>query len=193
MTKPMHALSASVVVEFCALCDRAHLLWLNHLGLFDKNPRNGDFMKSTVKDEWIRLYEISQEHSSLQLVKLHDKAIMNGNITLGIDYVFTYGGWSGSVLSSLEKLKKELDRFADQLRGARNKMLSHYDLATILAGVPLGHFRDGDDERYFRALQEFVNIVHDQVVGGPYPFSHTVTNDIAFFLRAIKPLPLKKQ
>src|ERR1019366_10326181 len=34
MTKPMHALSASVVVAFCTLCSRAHELWLNHLELF---------------------------------------------------------------------------------------------------------------------------------------------------------------
>ncbi len=112
---------------------------------------------------------------------------MNGNITLGIDYVLTYGGWSDSVRDRLEALKKELDGFASQLRGARNKILSHYDLQTILAGAPLGMFADGSDEKYFEALQEFVNIVHDQVVGGPYPFCNLVRNDIAYFLRTIKP------
>jgi len=193
MAKPTHALSATVVREFYNLCNRAHELWINHLELFDKNPRNAEITESIARPEWNRLFSISQEYSFLQIVKLHDKAVMNGNITLGIDYVFTYGGWSSSVRSDLERLKEKLDRFANQLRGVRNKVLSHNDLATILAGARLGSLAEGDDEKYFEALQEFVNIVHDQVVGGPCPFSNLVKNDIAFFLRTIKPLPIRKQ
>ena len=183
----MHAVSASVVGEFCNLCNRAHELWLNHLELFDNNPRSTELMKSIASCELKRLSVISQEYSLLQIIKLHDKAVMNGNTNLGIDYVFTYGGWSDSVRDRLEALKKELDGFASQLHGVRNKILSHYDLQTILAGAPLGMFADGSDKKYFEALQEFVNIVHDQVVGGPYPFCNHVINDIAYFLRTIKP------
>ncbi|MGO9316403.1 MAG: hypothetical protein ACLPXT_07515 [Terracidiphilus sp.] len=187
MIQSRHALSASVVEEFCILCNRAHELWRNHLELFDNNPRNTELMKSIASCELKRLSVISQEYSLFQIIKLHDKAVMNGNITLGIDYVLTYGGWSNSVRPRLESLAKELDGFASQLRGLRNKMLSHYDLATILAGAPLGGFAMGEDVKYFKDLQEFVNIVHDQVVGGPYPFSNNVINDIAYFLRTIKP------
>ncbi len=183
----MHALSAPVVKEFCNLCNRAHELWLNHLELFDNNPRHTELMKSIASCELKRLSVISQEYSLLQIIKLHDKAVMNGNINLGIDYVLTFGGWSDSVRDSLEALKKELDDFASQLHGVRNKILSHYDLQTILAGAPLGMFADGSAEKYFEALQEFVNIVHNQVVGGPYPFCNLVVNDIAYFLRTIKP------
>ena len=187
MTKTAHGLSAAVVVEFCALCNRVHELWLNHLELFDNNPRNKELINSIAGKEWVRMSIISQEYSLLQLIKLHDRAVMNGNITLGIDYVLTYGGWSDSVRKQLESLAKALTGFADNLRGVRNKILSHYDLATILANAPLGTFANGDDLKYFKDLQEFVDIVYDQVVGGPYPFSCNVKNDIAYFLRTIKP------
>ena len=187
MTKSMHALSATVVEEFCNLCNRVHELWLNHLELFDNNPRNTELMKSIASCELKRLSVISQEYSLFQIIKLHDKAVMNGNITLGIDYVLTYGGWSNSVRPRLESLAKELDGFASQLRGLRNKMLSHYDLATILAGATLGAFADGEDEKYFEALREFVNIVYGEVIGGPYPFNNLVKNDVAAFLATIKP------
>jgi hypothetical protein len=193
MTKPVHALSRLVVEQFCALCDKAHEYWLNHLELFDNNPRNDELMMSIARDEWVRLSVISHEYSLLQLRKLHDPAVTGGKITLGIDYILTYGGWSDSVGSRLTKLAKELNGLADKLKDVRNKILSHNDLATIIAGATLGEFDEGADEKYFEALQEFVNIVHDQVVGGPYPFNNLIRNDIAFFLRAIKPSPIKKQ
>ena len=192
MTKPMHALSASVVRNFCELCNKAHEYWLNHLALFDNNPRNTEFMESIARNEWVRLSIISQEYSLLQIFKLHDPAGTSRKITLGIDYMLKNGGWPDSVRHSLVALKEELDNFANQLREARNKILSHNDLATIGAGATLGSFADGACENYFESLQDFVNIVHDQVVGGPYPFDNLVINDVAFFLRTINPLPLKR-
>src|ERR1035441_3285595 len=158
MTKSMHALSDSIVLEFCELCDWAHQVWLNHRELFDNNQRATELMKSFAREELVRLSIISHEYSLLQIVKLHDRAVMNGNITLGIDYMLTYGGWSDSVRSRLEELAKELSGLARYLLGARNKILSHNDLATIVAGAALGDFPDGDDEKYFKALQEFVDI-----------------------------------
>jgi hypothetical protein len=187
MTKSMPALSASVVVEFCKLCDWAHEVWLNHLELFDNNPRLTELENSFAVYELERLYKISHEYSLLQVVKLHDKAVMNDNFTLGIDYVLKYDGWSDSVRSRLEKLAKELDGFADKLRGVRNKILSHNDLATIVAGAPLGEFAKGDDEKYFKALKEFVQTVHEEVNGGPWPTNHFVKSDVAAFLATIKP------
>src|ERR1017187_6196481 len=109
MTKSTHALSASVVRDFCTLCDKAHEYWLNHLELFDNNPRNTELKKSIARDEWERLSIISHEYSLLQVRKLHDRAVTSGKITLGIDYVLKYGGWSDSVRSRLEGLANELD------------------------------------------------------------------------------------
>jgi hypothetical protein len=193
MTKSTHALSATVVRDFCTLCDKAHEYWLNYLELFDNNPRNAELLNSVARPEWERLSNISHEHSLLQVIKLHDPAVMNGNITLGIEYVLKYGRWADSVRPRLEALAKELGDFAEKLRGARNKILSHNDLATMVAGAPLGEFAQGADEKYFKDLQEFVNIVHGEVIGGPCPFNNFVKQDVAYFLRSIKPLPIRKQ
>src|SRR5579863_7449418 len=117
MTKSIHALSASAVRDFCTLCDRAHECWLNHLELFDNNPRNPELMKSSAGKELERLSKISQEYGLLQIVKLHEK----GNDTLGINYVLTRGVWSDSVRPRLEALAQELGDLADKLRAVRNK------------------------------------------------------------------------
>jgi hypothetical protein len=184
MAQSTHPLSASVVADFCVLCGRAYELWQNHVALFDGNPDPAVLRKSRARHTWVRLSIISQEYSLLQIVKLHDKAVMQGNVTLGIDFVFTYGGWSGSVRTRLDELARQLDGFASQLKGARNKILSHNDLATIVAGGTLGNFAKGDDENYFEALQEFVNIVYDQVIGGTWSFKDHVNPkvDVADFI-----------
>jgi hypothetical protein len=187
MTKSMPRLSSTVVEEFCKLCDWAREVWLNHLELFDNNQRASELTNPFAGEEFARLSVISHEYSLLQIVKLHGKAFTNGIATLGIDYVLTYGNWSDSVRDRLQKLADELSGFASQLRDARNKSLSHNDLATIEAGTTLGEFANGADEKYFKTLEAFVNTVYDQVVGGPWAFNNHVKNDVAAFLATIKP------
>lgn len=187
MTKSTNALSPSVIEDFCTLCEKAHEYWIHHLELFDNNPRNVELCNSSAGKEWERLSVISQEYGLLQIIKLHDKAVMNGKITLGIEYVLTYGGWSDPVRRRLDKLAKELRSFAEQLVNVRNKILSHNDLATIVAGATLGEFAEGVCERYFNDLQDFVNTVHGEVIGGPWRFDHHVKNEVAEFLASIKP------
>lgn len=182
----MPALSQQVAIEFCNLCEWAYEAWLNHRELFDRNDRADELKKSRASDCLHRLSVISQEYTLLQIAKLHDRAVIAGNVTLSIDYVLTYGGWSPQILEKLQRLADELVKFESQLRGARNKVLSHNDLASIVSNATLGEFKDGDDVGYFRALQEFVNLVHAEVVGGPRPFSDLAKNDVVAFLAMVK-------
>lgn len=182
----MAALSQPITVEFCKLCSWAYEVWLNHRELFATNPRREELQKSWAGDELARLNIISQEYALLQVAKLHDPAVVSGKITLGIDYVVTYGAWSANTRSKLEHLRSKLNAFGAQLRDVRNKSLSHNDLAAVAAGATLGAFESGEDEQYFQTLQEFVDIVHGEVVGGPWPFDDLVKNDVAAFLAMIK-------
>lgn len=181
----MPALSDTVIVEFCKLCDWAHETWLNHRELFEDNPREEELRKSWAGHTLARLSVISQEYSLLQVAKLHDAAVVSGKITLTIDYVVNYGAWNPSVLSQLEALQTKLNGFGSQIRGARNKSLSHNDLAAVVSGATLGTFRRGEDEAYFQTLQEFVNVVHEEVVGGPWPFDDLVKNDVVAFFAVL--------
>lgn len=183
----MAALSPQLVIEFCKLCDWASETWLNHRLLFDENPRAAELQASHAGDALARLSTISQEYALLQVAKLHDKAIVAGEVTLSIEYVIKYGAWSGPVLTKLEVLAVQLNGFAGKLRTARNKVLSHNDLLAILSGSMLGSFAPGEDLAYFSSLQEFVNLIHEEVVGGSYPFNDLVLNEVEAFLACVKP------
>lgn len=182
----MPAHSPLVVNEFCKLCDWAFQAWLTHRELFDENPNAAQLQASRGADALARLSIITQEYALLQIVKLHDSAVVAGSVTLGIDYMVIYGGWSSTTLASLSALSQRLNQFATDLRSTRNKVLSHNDLGAIAGGHTLGSFAPGADVKYFEDLQEFANLVHNEVVGGPFPFDDLVKNDVVAFLSIIK-------
>jgi len=120
---------------------------------------------------------ITQDYWLHQIVKLHDPAKTAGRFNLGIDYILHFGGWNEETLAKLQALKHNLDDFAEKLKTARNKILSHNDLETMLNGSSHGTFAEGDDVKYFKSLQEFVNVVYDATVGGPNLFSEDAAKD----------------
>jgi hypothetical protein len=182
----MSALSPHVVLEFSKICDWTFQSWLNHRELFDENPRSDELMKSMGGVALGRLSVISHEYVLLQIAKLHEPTVVSGQITLGIEYVVKYGGWDQSVSTKLSELADQLAMFAKGLRTVRNKVLAHNDLAAILSGSTFGEFEKNDDVKYFQTLQEFVNVVHSQVIGGPFPFNDLVKNEIADLMTIIK-------
>ncbi|WP_298236573.1 hypothetical protein [uncultured Azohydromonas sp.] len=181
----MSALSARIVEEFCKLCDWSYQVWINHRELFDDNHRTPELLQSKGAHAFERLRKISHEYTILQIAKLHDGAVVSGNITLGIDYIVKFGGWSPAISLELERLAGQLSSFSKQLRAPRNQLLSHNDLAAILSGNPLGEFNPGEDIKYFEVLQNFVNIVHNEVMGTPFPFDDLAENDAEILMAMI--------
>lgn len=182
----MTALSNDLIEEFCELCNWAFQVWVTHRVLFDDNPRAAELQKSQGAPALKRLNTICHEYSLLQIAKLHDPAISFGRPTLGIDYIVNYGGWSEQMLIKLKRLAEQLNKFERKLRKARNKVLSHNDLDAVMSYSRLGSFEKNDDAKYFQKLQEFVDLVHDEVIGGPWPFDDRVRRDTTALICMIK-------
>ena len=156
-------------------------------GLFDSNRRIEKLMETKAGWGLECLSSITHEHSLLQIAKLHDRAVINNNITLGLEYVIAYGGWSKAVRKRLEKMQKKLDGLAASLRLARNKALGHNDLAAVIANEPLGAFRRKADLAYFRTLQAFANLVHVEVTGRKFEFRTSTRKETADLVACIRP------
>jgi hypothetical protein len=183
----MAAHSVQVMQAFCKICDWTYQVWLNHREMFDDNPRAEELQKSMGADALARLRTISHEYTLLQIAKLHDPVVVAGQVTLGIDYIVKYGGWSGETALKLGKLTEKLNGFAKGLRSVRNMSLSHNDLAAVLSCATLGEFERDEDIQYFATLQQFVDVVHGEVIGGPWPFNDLVKNDVVALLAMLKP------
>ena len=182
----MTAHSPIVVTEFYQLCNWAYEAWRTHRVLFDESSRTALLQSSPASDALHRLSKITQEYVLHQISKLHDPAVQRGQANLGIEYMVNFGGWDQSTQVRLSALQIRLEQLALKLRAVRNKRLSHNDLATILNSVTLGTFPKEMDFDYFQVLQEFVDIVHAEVIGYPRAFDDLVDNDAVALLHAIK-------
>ena len=182
----MSALSANVVEVFCNICNRVYAIWRIHNVLFVHNPHKKELERSAAGKALMHFSIISQESILQEISKLHDPAIQQGQVNLGVEYMVRFGGWDKTTEAKLKALQVQLNELAQKIRPARHKVLSHNDLETILSGATLGAFPKGEDDNYFKALQEFVDIVHDRVIGGPSPFSEDASKDAALLLSFLK-------
>jgi hypothetical protein len=182
----MTVLGPKVVEKFCKICNWAYESWTTRQTIFDNNPNRDQLEKSLGSESLSRISTITQEYVLFQIIKLHDPAVQKGDINLTFEYIINYGGWDQETVLILNDLFSKLDKLAQYIRPARNKILSHNDLKSILDDVPLGVFPQGKDIEYFRILQEFVNVVHDKSVGDPYVFNDLAKSDAQDFLETIQ-------
>lgn len=178
----MPALASEVVTKFCQHCDWTEQCWLVRKHLFDDNPNRQFLFDPRHAHFFNRLALILQEHWLHEVVKLHDPAKQAGRWNLTVDYILECGDWADDVRERLMALRSQLVLLADAIRGARNRLLSHNDLETILNEQSLGEFAEGTDLAYFTALREYATTVHEAVLGVPYDFDGLTANDVDVFM-----------
>lgn len=170
--------------KFCELCDWTYEVWVTHKYLFDANPTpKNNIGQSPYFTR--RLSTITQEYVLHQIAKLHDPWKQGSSINLTISYIVECGCW-GARRPHIDEISSRLDGLHKSIRPARNKILSHNDLHAVITNTPLGSFSEGDDDKYFYALQDLVNEVHERWIGGPYPFNTLAIADVQEFLHLLE-------
>lgn len=180
----MNPISPDVAKQFCELCNWAYECWVMHKRLFDENEKTETTI-AKAKYFTSRLSVITQEYSLLQICKLHDSAIQRSAVNITIDYIVRFGDW-GEDTNKINQHAELLTALFHKLKSARNKLLAHNDLETIMGATALGGFPEGLDDEYFTALQELVNTVHERWHGGPYPFNDLAGADVEEFLHVLE-------
>jgi len=150
--------------------------------LYDENPDERLLKHPHHAYFFIVLEKILQEYWILEVVKLHDPATQRGFDNLSVDYVLKLDGWPSNTKFKLQNLKKKMNKFSSLLTEARNKLLSHKDKDVIVTGEILGVFDEGEDEVYFKFLENFASEAHENVLGEPFIFDDLIKNDIEVFM-----------
>ena len=188
-TSPGPRLSREIAVAFCDQCNWAYEVWVTHKSLFDDNP-NRDANISRAHDFIVRLSRITHEYALQQVSKLHDRGEQRGHLNLSIDYVVRFGEW-GDKQEQIDAIRTRLEQLHEYIRPARDKILSHNDLETVVGNHTLGDFPKGIDVQYFKALQDLANEVHLRWTGKLYPFYDLAISDVHAFLHLLELAPLR--
>lgn len=182
--EPSHSLGNKVINDFLALCVWTRDTWQLPKHLFDLNPNRSQMGGPRLEGFFFNLSVILQEYWLLQVAKLHDPAVQQSGVNLSLDYVVRYGAWPTPVKLELEKLLKDMSNlsYLKAIRNARNKVLSHNDLETILNAAPVGGFENRDDDLYFEMLMQFYRIVATNSGKGPWEPNELVAQDVKAFI-----------
>lgn len=163
-------------------CDWAHQCWQMTRELYDDNPNEKYLRLAAHRFFFVRLRKILHEYWLAEVSKLGDPATMHGHENLSIDLILSRGNWPDTLQHELTKRSADLMDFIEKLTGARNKLLAHKDLKTIVSEATLGDFEEREDHIFFEILQEFVNITHEHVFGQPRLFDDLTKNDVEIFM-----------
>lgn len=180
----MVAVSKDIAIKFCGLCNWVYEAWLTHRFLFHENETPDENI-GKARAFTVRLSTITQEYTLQQIAKLHDPATQGKSNNLTIDFIVRFWEW-GEQQDTIDKIAERLSHLWTHLKLARNKVLAHADLETVIADTPLGAFPEGMDDNYFDALQELVNEVHKKWVGSPYTFNDRAKKDTVEFLAVLE-------
>lgn len=165
------SLDLYLVREFLARCQDTFNTTILHKELFDRNPDNSWMRKEHYYDVFGMINHITQEHSLLQIAKLHDPALQKGRHNLSIDYIITQGNWSEDILTELKNLQKEMNELYKKIMPARHRAISHHDIESIMNHEVLGSFEKDEDEPYFAALEKFASLVSFHTLNKPFHFN----------------------
>jgi hypothetical protein len=119
----MVAHSPIIVEKFYDLCNRAYTVWRIHNLVFRDNPRKKELETSVAGNALEHFSIISQEAILHQISKLHDPAVQQGQINLGVEYMVRFGGWDKTTEAKLQELKGQLDELAKKIRPARETLI----------------------------------------------------------------------
>jgi len=127
-------------------------------------------MSRTANILFSDLNRVLIEYTILQVCKITDPAKdgrNNNNHTVAFLLQHYDFRKKPEVLASLDELHRKLLAFRQKLLPARNKVISHSDRDTIIAGTALGGAPKSEWDDFWLNLQDFICITHGEVVGGP--------------------------
>jgi hypothetical protein len=122
----------------------------------------------------------------LQAAKIMDRARSFGRDNLSVYYVLKRISWPEDMKKILKGYIKQMEKFNELIREARNRILSHNDLETILEGKTLGQFPEKMDRDFLNTLGKFAELVHQTCIGSPYDPNETFAGDAIDFMKIMR-------
>jgi hypothetical protein len=150
----------------------------------DTQPSCQTLMERTASSFFADLNRILQEYLLLETAVITDPAVTRNYANFTVDHLVENICWPNdkaildnmtslptedkNILKELKLLQAVAADFRTHIEPARNKLLAHLDMKTVLSETSLGSFDEGKDRDFFDALQKLCNIAHEACFGTIY-------------------------
>lgn len=175
--------------EIQIFADHCVFMWsiYRHLQTLYEQSNESDHarMRRTAEIFFGDLRQVLVEYVTLQACKVTDPIASNGNNNHTVRFLITEYGLSHD--AKIMELDKRLDEFRRKVLPARNKLISHSDRDTILAGKPLGGASNAAWNQFWTDLSDLVSLIHEKVCGEPFRITDVgMATDVEGLLQALE-------
>jgi len=158
----------SIVMSFCEECVWTSSIRTHFTQLFERGEKRHQLLAEVARTFFHDMNLALLEYVLLQQCKLTDPASSGpGKDNLTTNYIAGLP-WKAETQKLLRTENDDLMRFRDRINDARRRLVAHTDLRTRMDQVVLGSFTKEEESQFWATLQRFVNIAHEEAVGGPF-------------------------
>lgn len=177
-----------LIQRFCEECVWVWSVREHFRELFEKGDERLNLLTEVADGFFKDLNTILSEYIILQICKITDpshSARNGGNKSLTVEYICGMD-WPDETKAELKDLADEIAKFRKKVEKARNKVIAHADVKTYIQNIALGEFNQEDEEKFWEALQKFVDLVYDKTFSGPFPINATLSGDAISLIAMLK-------
>jgi hypothetical protein len=175
-----------MIETFCDQCVKLKIIYNEYVYLYESSKQRLKLFEEVAINFFHDLQGILIEYLILSICKLTDPPHFRNDDNLTVKYILE--NIAPDVIQSLglNILSDKIHVFRDYIISARNKIIAHPDKETLLTQKTLGAFPEDEIKKFWDALQEFVNKVHEHYLGGIMPldaFNPKGANDVVEALK----------
>jgi hypothetical protein len=192
MTKTPANVTAADVSAFSDFCASLRYYWWHYHILFEGSDLQRELLLSIAPKFFSDIRDLLNEHLILKICKITDPEESTGgrkNLTAKFLVKNSDFSTAPTELDKLKKISESMHKFRDKIVPARNKLIGHLDRESVHLGQLLGGADVDEWHRFWRDLQDFVQILHKRYVdpsGVFYLNNITQPTDVDSLIKALK-------
>jgi hypothetical protein len=174
-SSPVTADEVKAVVDYSVHLRSA---WRHYQILFEDGELRRTLLHRIAPIFFGDLNKVLIEQLVLQICKLTDPATTGSRKNLTLDCLVDHGDFTGAAAECdrARALRDSIGQFRAKIVVARNKLISHLDRESVMAGIALGGASDAEWEQFWDDLDALLHILHTRFVD---PSGYFHLNDVS--------------
>jgi hypothetical protein len=176
-----------IISNFCDQCVWLKTTYNQYRILYESGKKDRmNLLKEAAGGFFRDLEVILVEYIFLNICKLTDPANKGNNKNLTIKYVLERIDSNIQKKLGLDRLSEKIHKFRERIVPARNKIIAHQDIDTVISNTTLSKVTESKFEQFWIDLQEFVNSIYNHYFNEPFSLDIVRTCDAEDLIWALK-------